>query len=143
MNILVNLSTFTTANVVAANVAPAATSTYVTYTAATVVGPVQTPRVGDYIIGFAGNAAVAQITAINATVAGVGNVTIALSGNVSSQTGVTVTDSTYASRITNKFVYDFGNDGSLSSSIAGGYNPNKFRYRLASPDATFVQVQSA
>jgi len=136
MNILVNLSTLTTANVVTAgNIAGGATSAYVTYTVSTVVGPVAAPRVGDYIIGFTGNASVAQVTAINATAAGVGNVTVVASGNVGAQNSVTVTNSTYASRITNKFVYDFGNDGN-------GY-PNKFRYRLAAPDATFVQVQSA
>jgi hypothetical protein len=73
----------------------------------------------------------------------VGNITVAVAGNVAAQTGATVTDSTYASRITNKFVYDFGSDNNLSTSIAGGYNPNKFRYRLATPDANFVQVQSA
>jgi len=135
MNILINLSTLTTANVSAANVAGGATSAYVTYTTSTVVGPVSAPRVGDYIIGFTGNASVVQVTAINATAAGVGNVTVAVAGNVGAQNSVTVTDSTYASRITNKFVYDFGNDGS-------GY-PNKFRYRLSTPDAIFVQVQNA
>jgi hypothetical protein len=123
MNILVNLSTVT-ANVAAANVAGGATSTYVTWTG-TPTGPVATPRVGDYIIGFAGNAGVAQVTAINTA----SNVTIATSGNVAAQNSIAITDSTYASRITNKFVYDF--------------NGVKFRYRLAVPDATFVQVQSA
>jgi hypothetical protein len=151
MNILINLSTLTTANVAAANVNTGATSTYMTYTVSTVVGPVSAPRVGDYIIGFTGNAAVAQVTAINATVAGVGNVTIATSGNVASQTGVTATDSTYASRITNKFVYDFNSDsyaidgeiGTTSSYYTSNYNPVKYRYRLAAPDSIFVQVQSA
>ena len=133
MNILVTLSTITSASVTAANVAGGATSTYVTYTTTNVTGPVASPRVGDYIVGFAGTAGVAQVTAIN-TVGTSGNVTIAVSGNVAAQSG-TISDCTYASRITNKFVYDFGNDGS-------GY-PNKYRYRLAAPDATFVQVQSA
>ena len=142
MNILINLSTITSAAVTAANVVGGATSTYVTFTTTNTTGPVSSPRVGDYIIGFTGNASVARVTAIN-TVGTSGNVTIAVLGNVANQTGVTITDSTYASRITNKFVYDFGNDGSLSDNIAGGYNPNKYRYRLASPDSTFVQVQSA
>ena len=134
MNILVNLSTITSAAVAAANVAGGATSTYVTFTTTNVTGPVSGPRVGDYIIGFTGNASVAQVTAIN-TSGTSGNVTIAVSGNVGAQSGVSITDSTYASRITNKFVYDFGNDGS-------GF-ANKYRYRLATPDTIFVQVQSA
>ena len=123
MNVLINLSTVS-ANVASANVAGGATSTYVTWTG-TPVGPITTPRVGDYIIGFTGAAGVAQVTAINTT----SNVTIAVSGNVAAQNLVAITDSTYASRITNKFAYDFGG--------------NKLRYRLATPDATFVQVQSA
>lgn len=129
MNVLINLST-ASANVASANVAGGATSTYVTWTS-TPVGPVTTPRVGDYIIGFTGTAGVAQVTAINTA----SNVTIAVSGNVAAQNLVSITNSTYACRITNKFAYDFGNDGSGS--------PNKFRYRLATPDALFVQVQSA
>lgn len=123
MNILVNLSTVT-ANVAAANVAGGARSTYITWTS-TPTGPVTTPRVGDFIIGFAGAAAVAKVTAINTA----SNVTVAVTGNVASQTGVSITDSTYANRISNKFVSDF--------------EGNKFRYRLATPDTTFVQVQSA
>jgi hypothetical protein len=123
MNVLINLST-ATANVAAANVAGGATSTYVTWTA-TPTGPVTTPRVGDYIIGFAGAAAVAQVTAINTA----SNVTVAVTGNVAAQTGVSITDSTYATRITNRSVTDF--------------NGAKFFYRLAAPTATYVQVQSA
>jgi hypothetical protein len=122
MNILVNLNTVT-GSAAAASAPGGATSTYVTLTGAT--GPVATPRVGDYIIGFTGAAAVAQVTAINTA----SNVTIALSGNITAQNSVSVTTSTYANRITNKFVSD--------------YNGKKFRYRLATPDATFVQVQSA
>jgi len=123
MNILINLSTIPSANVAAANVAGGATSTYVTW-GTTSTGPIATPRVSDYIIGFTGTAGVAQVTAVNTS----SNVTIAVSGNVAAQTA-NITDSTYANRITNKFVYDF--------------NGNKLRYRLATPDATFVQVQSA
>jgi len=122
MNILINISTVS-ANVAAANVAGGATSTYVSWTG-TPTGPITTPRVGDYIIGFTGTAGVAQVTAVNTS----SNVTIAVSGNVAAQTA-NITDSTYASRITNKFVYDF--------------NGNKLRYHLAAPDTTFVQVQSA
>jgi len=146
MNILITLNTGT-ASVAAANVAGGATSTYVTW-GSTPTGIYATPRVGDYIIGFAGNAGVARVTAINST----SNVTIATNGNVGAQSSVTgVTTSTYASRITNKFVYDFTSDGQMDSTngtvtyYTSGYNPTKYRYVLnssAGPNATFVKVQS-
>jgi hypothetical protein len=97
------------------------------------------PRVGDYIIGATGNVQVALVTAVNA----VGNVTVATTGNVLGQTGVSISTCAYASRISNKYVHDSGSDGSLSTSINGGYNPNKFRYHLAAPDSTFIQVNYA
>jgi len=128
MNILINLSTIT-GNVAAANVAGGATSTYVTYATSSITGPVAGPRVGDYIIGFAGNAAVARVTTINATVGSLANVTIATAGNVAGQTGVSITDSTYATRITNRTVTDFGG--------------NRFFYRLGAPTTTYVQVNPA
>ena len=123
MSIRMDLSTVT-ANVAAANVAGGATSTYVTWTG-TPTGVVATPRVGDYIVGFAGAAAVAQVTAINTA----SNVTVAVTGNVAAQTGVSITDSTYATRITNKFIYDF--------------NGNKYLYRYAPPTSTYVRVENA
>jgi hypothetical protein len=148
MNLQINLST------IIANITPAtsvaaggATSTYVTWTTGNVTGPVATPRVGDIIIGFSGNAANATVTAVN----GSANVTIGLTGNVTWANNTSVTDSCYASRITNKFVYDFSTDGNQIAGQNGiaptyytsGNNPDKFRYRLAAPDATFVQVMSA
>lgn len=128
MNILINLSTLT-GNVAAANVAGGATSTYVTYATSSVTGPVAAPRVGDYIIGFAGNAGVARVTTINATVGGLANVTIATQGNVAAQTGISLTDSTYATRITNRTVTDFGGA--------------RYFYHLTAPTATYVQVNAA
>jgi hypothetical protein len=78
---------------------------------------------------------------------------------VAAQTGVSTTVQTYASRITNKFVYDFYSDGQIDSWQGttssfynnGGYNTNKYRYILGgspvSPSSTipggFVKVQSA
>ena len=49
------------------------------------------------------------------------------------------------------FVYDFGSDnnaiagenGVVPTYYTSGYNPNKYRYRLATPDSTFVQVKSS
>jgi len=141
MNILLTLNT-AAANIAAANVAGGATSTTVTYdTRTSVTGPVQLPRVGDYLIWNSPNgniASVAQVTAVTSN-----SFTIGVTGNVAGANGLSVTTNTYTSKITNKFVYDFGNDGNSTTSIAGGYNPNKFRYHLATPDATFVQVQYA
>lgn len=125
MNVLVTLNG-TDANIAAANVAGGATSTYITYdTRSSVTGPVVTPRVGDYIIGATGTVAVAQVTAVNSA----SNVTVATTGNVLGQTGVTITTNTYAKKITNRFVSDF--------------NDAKFRYHLDTQDATFVKVQNA
>lgn len=128
MNILVTLNT-AAANIAAANVAGGATSATVTYdTRTAVTGPVQMPRVGDYVVWTSPSAnigSVVQVTAVNGTT----SFTIGTMGNVAASTGTVVSTCTYASRITNKFVHDF--------------NPNKFRYHLAAPDSTFVQVQYA
>ena len=138
MNILLTLNN-STATIAAANIAGNATSTTVTFSSVT--GPVALPRVGDWLsFGTAPSANIAaftQVTAMNGSTA-----TITTTGNVAASS-VAAGVCTYASRINNKFVYDFGNDGSISSSIAGGYNPNKFRYHLATPDSTFIQVQYA
>lgn len=150
MNILVTLNT-AAANIAAANVVGGATSTTFSYdTRTTVSGPVTTPRVGDYAIWTSPSAnisGVARITSVSN-----GNYTVAATGNVAAATGVTVSTSTYASRITNKFVYDFTSDGQQDSTsgtvtyYTSGFNPNRFRYVLGSsagPNATFVKVQSA
>jgi len=127
MNLLINFAAITSANLAAANVVTGATSSYVTFATANVASP-QGVVVGHQIVGFTGNAATAYVTAINPTVAGLANITVSVAGNVAAQT-TNVTESAYASRITNKFVYEFDGD--------------KFRYHLTTPDATFVQVPSA
>jgi hypothetical protein len=117
-----------TGNITAANVAGGATSTYVTYAASSIVGP-RALAAGDWIQGFASSSIGtygAQITTINSTVAGLANVTVAVSGNVATQTAQSLTSTLYASRINNKYVYDF--------------NGNKYRYHLALPDSTFIRV---
>jgi hypothetical protein len=52
-----------------------------------------------------------------------------------------------ASKISNKFVFDFLDGGTPESSTTGGFtganNPNRFRYHLAAPTDTFVQVAYA
>jgi hypothetical protein len=115
-----------------ADTAGAQTSSYLRYQISSIVGSTDAIKVGAQVhsVGQSINGNVV-ITAINATVGGYGNVTVNFSlqdgdppsGNYTMQVGG------YASRITNKFVYDF----------AG----NKYRYRLAAPDDTFVQVASA
>jgi len=141
MSIAVTLNVITSANVIAANVVGNATSTYVTYATANVVGPA-TIGVNSVLLGLGGNTA-GLVTAVNPTVAGLANVTIATTGNVAAQTVAFANNTVYASRITNRYVYDFGSDGYLSSNITGGYNPNKYRYHLATPDNTFVMVSYA
>ncbi|HET8688747.1 MAG TPA: hypothetical protein VFM18_19190 [Methanosarcina sp.] len=128
MNIQINLASIVSANLIAANVVSGATSTYVTYATANIATPLGAPIVGHQIVGFTGNAATSFVTAINPTVAGLANITVSVTGNVAAQTA-TVTESAYASRITNKFVYEFDGD--------------KYRYHLTTPDTTFVQVTSA
>jgi len=127
MNLTITVNTFSQANIAAANVVGGATSTYMNYLTGNVVGPLP-PDVGDPIVGFTGNAAVAYITAINPTVAGVANLTISVTGNVAAQTS-DANSSVFASRITNKFVYDFDGD--------------KYRYHLFQTDNTFVRVSGA
>jgi hypothetical protein len=128
MSIRVDLNELT-GNVTAANVAGGATQTFVTYATASLVGP-RALAAGDWILGFASSSISsiygAKVTSVNTTVAGLGNVTVAVSGNVATQTAQTLTNTRYATRITNDNVYDF--------------NGNRYRYRLAVPDSTFVRV---
>jgi len=143
MNILVTLNT-AAANIASANIAGGASQTTVTYdTRTAVTGPVQLPRVGDYVVWTSPSAnigAVVQVIGVTSN-----SFTIGTTGNVPASNGVAVSTCTYASRINNKFVYDFGNDGNLTAGTISSntYNPNKFRYHLAAPDSTFVQVQYA
>ena len=128
MNILVTLNT-AAANIAAANVAGGATSTTVTYdTRTAITGPVQMPRVGDYVIWTSPSAnigSVVQVTAVNGTT----SFTIGTVGNVAASTGTVLTTSTYATRITNRTVTD--------------YNSRRFFYRVAVPTTTYVQVYAA
>jgi len=129
MNILINLNAGGAANVAAANVAGGATGAYVTNDTRTpATGPITTARVGDYIRWTSPSAnigSVVQVTAVNGT----GNVTVLATGNVAASTGTAITTSAYATRITNRWVYDFGG--------------NKFYYRLGAPTTTYVQVNPA
>ena len=149
MNILLTLNT-AAANIAAANVAGGATSTTVTYdTRTAITGPVQLPRVGDYISFTSGApsasiSAFVQVTAVSGT-----SITIGTTGNVAVTNGVTVNTCTYASKINNRHVWDWYSDGQMDSTngvttyYTNGFNPTRYRYHLAAPDSTFIQVQYA
>jgi len=89
--------------------------------------------VGDYVIWTSPSANIGSVVQVTG-VTGTTSFTIGTTGNVAASNGVSVSVNTYASRINNKFVYDFG---TISS------NPVKYRYHLATADATFVKVQYA
>ena len=147
MNILLTLNT-AAANIASANVAGGATSTTVIYdTRTTVTGPVALPRVGDYLVWTSPSAnisGIAPVTAVNG-----GTITITTTGNVAASTGTVVSTCSYASKINNKYVWDWYSDGSADSTsgtitfMTSGFNPTRYRYHLAAPDATFIQVQYA
>jgi len=127
MNLFITTSALTAVTANAMVVSGASTSAYVVYTAA---GPVA-PYVGQVVTGLSTVTGAVTVTAVNAT----GNVTV----GYTSQTFANVAAATanvgvYASRITNKFVHDFG---------TATANPIKYRYHLATPDSTFVQVAYA
>jgi hypothetical protein len=147
MNILLTMATGA-ANIAAANVAGNATSTTVTLdTRTAVTGPLQLPRVGDYLSWTSPSAnigAFVQVTAMNGSTA-----TITTTGNIAAAPGTTVSICSYASKINNRHVWDWYSDGQPDSTngtvtfMTSGYNPTRWRYHLAAPDSTFIQVQYA
>jgi hypothetical protein len=142
MSIAITLNSIGFANIIAANVVGGATSTYVTYATANITGPA-TVGINSVLLGLGANTA-GLVTAVNPTVAGLANVTIALTGNVAATTVTYANNTAYASRITNRYVYDYGSDGYLSTNVtSAGYNPTKWRYHLAIPDSTYVTVAYA
>lgn len=149
MNIQINLSNITSVTLGSSNVAGGATSATVSWTSSNLTGPVATPRVGDYISGISGQGNISSTAALVTSVVSSTSVTVAATGNVAATTGLSVTNYTYASRVTNKFVYDFTSDGYMDSTngittyYTSGYNPTKYKYRLAAPNNVYVQVVSA
>jgi len=149
MNILLTYNT-AAANIASANVAGGATSTTVTYdTRTAVTGPLQLPRVGDYISFTAGAPSLSMGTFVQVTAVNGSTFTLGTTGNVAATNGVAVTSATYVSKINNRHVWDWYSDGQQDSTsgtttfYTTGYNPTRWRYHLAAPDATFVQVQYA
>lgn len=127
MNLQVNLATLSGATVTTWT-ASTGTTAYVTNFTQT--GPIAL-AVGQVVTGtlFTGTVTIASIVSSS-------NIQLSYTSQTNANlSGVAVSTTVYASRITNRYVYDFGNDGYS--------NPNKYRYHLATPDSTFVQVAYA
>jgi hypothetical protein len=133
MNLWANICIIPSATMGSANVVGGATSATVTWSS-TPIGPVATPRVGDYLLGFSsGNIGTygAVVSAVNSST----SVTVTVTGNIAAQT-VLANTMTLVSRIDNKFIHDFISDGQPDSTAGtttyytNGYNPTKFRYVL-------------
>lgn len=148
MSIVCTAANVSNANIanIGANISTNRTTAYVTWNAGDVVGGTANFKVGQ------------TINLIDSNVTG--NLTIT---TINSTTNLTVTTDTtqtvpvantsaftatfQASKISNKFVWDFLNGGTAESSSTGGFtgstNPNRFRYHLAEPTDTFVKVAYA
>lgn len=147
MNLWANVCVIPSASMASANVAGGATSATVSWTSGATFGPVTTPRVGDYIVGFSS----ANIGAYGAQVTSVTNATtvvVSVSGNVAASTTL-ANAMTLVSRIDNKYIHDFISDGLIDSTTGtttyytSGYNPTKFRYVLGgNASAQFARVIS-
>jgi hypothetical protein len=133
MNLWANVCIIPSATMGSSNVAGGATSATITWSS-TPIGPVATPRVGDYIVGFSSSsigAYGANVTAVNSAT----SVTVWVSGNVAAQTTL-ANAMTLVSRIDNNYIHDFISDGQMDSTngtityYPSGYNPTKFRYVL-------------
>ena len=148
MNILLTLNNITGVTVASANVAGGASSATVSWTGTNVTGPVATPRVGDYLSGLTGFANIANFVQVTSVVSPT-SVTVTATGNVASATGQTAATATYASKINNRHVWDWYSDGQQDSTsgtttfYTNGYNPTRWKYHLATPDSTYIQVQYA
>lgn len=127
MGLTVNLATLSGATITSYT---ASTSTVAYVTGFTQAGPVALAA-GQVVTGtgFTGTVTIGSIVSAS-------NIALSYtSQNNANLSGVAVSTTVNASRITNRFVYDFGNDGYS--------NPNKYRYHLATPDSTFVMVSYA
>ena len=133
MNLWANICIIPSATMASANVAGGATSATVTWSS-TPIGPVATPRVGDYLVGFT-SSSIGAYGAVVSAVNSATSVTVTTTGNVAAQT-VLANTMTLVSRIDNKYIHDFISDGSPDSTAGtttyytNGYNPTKFRYVL-------------
>jgi hypothetical protein len=127
MSIQIDTAALTTARANAMVASGASTTAYITNF--TYAGP-GALAVGQVVTGTGATGTV-TINAVSSS----SNITV----TYASQTFANVASSTFyttlnASRITNRFVHDFG---------TATTNPVKYRYHLAEPDSTFVKVRSA
>lgn len=148
MSILCTAANVVNANIanIGANISTNRTTAYLTWNSGDVVGGTSNFKVGQ------------TINLINSNVTG--NLTITTINSTSNLTVTTDTAQTVpvanttaftstflASKISNKYVWDFLDGGTAESSSTGGFtganNPNRFRYWFGEPSDTFVKVKSA
>lgn len=147
MSILCTAANVVNANVanIGANISRNRIDAYLTWNAGDVVGGVSNFKVGQTVNLIDGNLTGAiTITAINST----SNLTITTDTAQTIGANTTAFTSTFlASKISNKYVWDFLNAGTPESSSTGGFtganNPNRYRYWFGEPTNTFVKVASA
>ena len=146
MSIFCTAATFTDATI--ANIGTGTLNGYTNRTAAYVswaTGSGTLFKVGQ-TINFSNSNVTGSFTvgAINSTtnITAVTSTVQTFASNVSSGTVTFL-----ASKISNKYVWDFLSDGQAESSTTGGFtgatNPNRYRYWLNTPSTVFVQVASA
>ena len=147
MSILCTAANVSNANVgnIGANLSLNRTTAYITWNTGDVVGGTANFEIGQTInLINSGTTGTVTISAINST----SNLTVTLGTAQTVNANTTAFTSTFlASKISNKYVWDFLNGGTAESSSTGGFtganNPNRFRYHLAAPTDTFVQVAYA
>jgi hypothetical protein len=126
MSIQVNVATLSGATITSWT---ASTSTVAYVTGFTQTGPA-TLAAGQVVTGtgFTGTVTIGSIVSAS-------NIALSYTSQTNANlAGVAVSSTVNASRITNRYVYDFG---------TATANPTKYRYHLATPDSTFVEVKSA
>jgi len=151
MSILCTVANISNANV--ANIGTGIISGYTNRTSAYITwnaGDIQLGGNANFKIGQTINLLNSGITG-NVTLIAINsgsNIAVALGSTQTVSSNTSGFTSTFqASKISNKFVFDFLDGGTPESSTTGGFtganNPNRFRYHLAAPTDTFVQVAYA
>jgi hypothetical protein len=146
MSIVCTAANVSNANIgnIGANLSLNRTTAYLTWNAGDVVGGTANFEIGQTInlinSGVTGAVTIAAVTSSS-------NLTISTVAQTISANTTAFTATFQASKISSKYVFDFLNGGTAESSSTGGFtganNPNRFRYHLAAPTDTFVQVAYA
>ena len=144
MSIVCTAANVSNANVanIGANLSLNRTTAYITWNSGDVVGGTANFEIGQTINLINGSiSGTVTIATVNST----SNLTVTLGSAQTVSANTTAFTSTFqASKISSKYVWDFLSDGTAQSSSTGGFtgstNPNRFRYHLAAPTDTFVQV---